>query len=353
MPEKLIIIGSGPAGWAAAIYAARANLKPFVYEGTFKDEMIPLGQLAYTTEVENYPGFPFGNVRAFVETAVDKSRHYNLPPAPDHKRDGEYHYAVQGTELMELMKQQALNFGTRSVQQDIVEIDVSSKPYKVITSEGETVETHTIIVATGARANYLGLESEEKYKNKGVSACAVCDGALPFFRDKTLAVVGGGDSAVEEATYLANLDSCPKVYMLIRRDEMRASKIMAQRAIDHAKIEILWNTVVEEVLGDGEKVTGLKLKSTADNSFSEIEVGGMFAAIGHTPNTAFLSGKLQMNDKGYIKWSKAFRTDTSVDGVFAAGDVADDYYRQAITSAGTGCMAALDVERWLVDKNID
>ena len=353
MPEKVIIIGSGPAGWAAAIYAARANLKPFVYEGTFKDEMIPLGQLAYTTEVENYPGFPFGNVRAFVETAVDKSRHYNLPPAPDHKRDGEYHYAVQGTELMELMKQQALNFGTRSVQQDIVEIDVSSKPYKVITSEGETVETHTIIVATGARANYLGLESEEKYKNKGVSACAVCDGALPFFRDKTLAVVGGGDSAVEEATYLANLDSCPKVYMLIRRDEMRASKIMAQRAIDHAKIEILWNTVVEEVLGDGEKVTGLKLKSTADNSFSEIEVGGMFAAIGHTPNTAFLSGKLQMNDKGYIKWSKAFRTDTSVDGVFAAGDVADDYYRQAITSAGTGCMAALDVERWLVDKNID
>lgn len=353
MPEKVIIIGSGPAGWAAAIYAARANLKPFVYEGTFKDEMIPLGQLAYTTEVENYPGFPFGNVRAFVETAVDKSRHYNLPAAPDHKRDGEYHYAVQGTELMELMKQQALNFGTRSVQQDIVEIDVSSKPYKVITSEGETVETHTIIVATGARANYLGLESEEKYKNKGVSACAVCDGALPFFRDKTLAVVGGGDSAVEEATYLANLDSCPKVYMLIRRDEMRASKIMAQRAIDHAKIEILWNTVVEEVLGDGEKVTGLKLKSTADNSFSEIEVGGMFAAIGHTPNTAFLSGKLQMNDKGYIKWSKAFRTDTSVDGVFAAGDVADDYYRQAITSAGTGCMAALDVERWLVDKNID
>ena len=349
----MIIIGSGPAGWAAAIYAARANLKPFVYEGTFKDEMIPLGQLAYTTEVENYPGFPFGNVRAFVETAVDKSRHYNLPAAPDHKRDGEYHYAVQGTELMELMKQQALNFGTRSVQQDIVEIDVSSKPYKVITSEGETVETHTIIVATGARANYLGLESEEKYKNKGVSACAVCDGALPFFRDKTLAVVGGGDSAVEEATYLANLDSCPKVYMLIRRDEMRASKIMAQRAIDHAKIEILWNTVVEEVLGDGEKVTGLKLKSTADNSFSEIEVGGMFAAIGHTPNTAFLSGKLQMNDKGYIKWSKAFRTDTSVDGVFAAGDVADDYYRQAITSAGTGCMAALDVERWLVDKNID
>ena len=353
MPEKVIIIGSGPAGWSAAIYAARANLKPFVYEGTFKPEMIPLGQLAYTTEVENYPGFPFGNVRAFVESAVDKSRHYNLPGAPDHMRDGVHHYAVQGTELMELMKQQALNFGTRSVQQDIVDIDISSRPYKVITSEGESVETHTIIVATGARANYLGLESEENYKNKGVSACAVCDGALPFFRDKTLAIVGGGDSAVEEATYLANLDTCPKVYMLVRRDQMRASKIMAQRAMDHAKIEILWNTVVEEVLGDGEKVTGLKLKSTADDSTSEIEVGGMFAAIGHTPNTTFLKGKLEMNEKGYIKWSKGFRTNTSVDGVFAAGDVADDYYRQAITSAGTGCMAALDVERWLVDMNID
>ena len=353
MPEKVIIIGSGPAGWAAAIYAARANLKPFVYEGTFKPEMIPLGQLAYTTEVENYPGFPFGNVRAFVETAVDPSRHYNLPPAPDHKRDGEYHYAVQGTELMELMKQQALNFGTRSVQQDVVDIDISSKPYKVITSEGETVETHTIIVATGARANYLGLESEEKYKNKGVSACAVCDGALPFFKNKILAVVGGGDSAVEEASYLANLDTCPKVYMLVRRDKMRASKIMAQRAMDHPKIEILWNTVVEEVLGDEKEVTGLKLKSTADDSTSEIEVGGMFAAIGHTPNTGFLKGKLDMNEKGYLKWSKPFRTNTNVDGVFAAGDVADDYYRQAITSAGTGCMAALDVERWLVDMNIE
>lgn len=353
MPEKVVIIGSGPAGWSAAIYAARANLKPLVFEGTFKPEMIPLGQLAFTTEVENYPGFPFGNIRAFVESAVDKKRHYNLPPAPDHKRDGVYHYAVQGVELMELMKQQALNFGTRTIQEEIVDIDISSKPFKVIPANGEPVETHTIIVATGARANYLGLESEEAYKNKGVSACAVCDGALPIFRDKELAIVGGGDSAVEEANYLANLDAIPKVYMLIRRDQMRASKIMAQRAIDHPKIEILWNTVVEEVLGDGNQVTGLKTKSTVDDSTSELNVGGMFVAIGHTPNTAFLQGKLEMNDKGYIKWAKGFRTNTSVDGVFAAGDVADDYYRQAITSAGTGCMAALDVERWLVDQNIE
>ncbi len=353
MPEKVVIIGSGPAGWAAAIYAARANLKPLVFEGTFKPEMIPLGQLAFTTEVENYPGFPFGNIRAFVESAVDKNRHYNLPPAPDHKRDGVYHYAVQGVELMELMKQQALNFDTRSIQEEIVEIDMTGQPFKVIPANGDPVEAHTVIIATGARANYLGLESEEAYKNKGVSACAVCDGALPFFKNKELAIVGGGDSAVEEATYLANLDSCPKVFMLIRRDEMRASKIMQQRALDHPKIEIMWNTVVDEVLGDGEGVTGLRVKSTKDESTSELPVGGMFVAIGHTPNTGFLKGKLDMNDKGYIKWTKAFRTNTSVDGIFAAGDVADDYYRQAITSAGTGCMAALDVERWLAEKSID
>ena len=349
MPEQVIIIGSGPAGFSAAIYAARANLKPLLFEGTVKPEMIPLGQLAFTTEVENYPGFPFGNVRAFVESAVDKDRHWNLPPAPDHKKDGQYHYAVQGVELVELMKQQAINFGTRVVGDDVVDIDVSSRPLKVIPASGEPVETHTIIVATGARANYLGLESEDDYKNKGVSACAVCDGALPFFRNKELAVVGGGDSAVEEATYLANLDTCPKVYLIHRRDELRASKIMAERAINHDKIEMVWNSTVEEVLGDGNMVTGLKLKSTTDDSARELAVGGMFAAIGHTPNTSFLNGKLDMNEKGYIKWTKAFRTNTSVEGVFAAGDVADDYYRQAITSAGTGCMAALDSERYLAE----
>ena len=312
--------------------------------------MIPLGQLAYTTEVENYPGFPFGNVRAFVESSVDKDRHWNLPPAPDHKRDGVYHYAVQGVELMELMKQQALNFDTRVIGDDIVEVDFNSRPMKVFPASGEPVETETIIIATGARANYLGLESEEAYKNKGVSACAVCDGALPLFRSKPLAVVGGGDSAVEEAAYLANLKDAATIYMIVRRDELRASKIMAQRAIEHPNIEILWNSVVDEVLGDGNLVNGLRLKSTVDESTRELEVGGMFVAIGHTPNTAFLSGKLDMNEKGYIKWAQGFRTNTSAEAVFAAGDVADDYYRQAITSAGTGCMAALDAERYLAEK---
>ncbi|MCL4131255.1 UNVERIFIED_CONTAM: hypothetical protein GTU68_021592 [Idotea baltica] len=322
MPEKVVIIGSGPAGWSAAIYAARANLSPLVFEGTYEPEgvhMIPLGQLAYTTEVENYPGFPT---------------------------------AVQGLELMELMRQQAVNFDTRTIEDDIVDIDVSSRPYKVIRRNGESVETHAIIIATGARANYLGLESEEFYKNKGVSACAVCDGALPLFVGKELAVVGGGDSAVEEASYLANLKNCPKVHMVVRRDEMRASQILQDRAKDHPKIQIHWNTVVDEVLGDEKIVTGLRLKSTVDDSTSELTVGGMFVAIGHTPNTAFLQGKIDTNDSGYINWTKSFRTDTSVPGVFAAGDVADDYYRQAITSAGTGCMAALDVERWLTDSGV-
>ncbi|MDG1872458.1 MAG: FAD-dependent oxidoreductase [Mariniblastus sp.] len=353
MAEKVVIIGSGPAGWSAAIYAARASLSPLVFEGTVKPEMIPLGQLAYTTEVENYPGFPFGNIHDFVRSAVDQDRHWNLPEPPDHKKDGQFHYAVQGLELMELMKQQALNFDTRVVEDDIVDIDLSSKPYKVIPAQGEPIETHAIIVATGARANYLGLPSEEEYKNKGVSACAVCDGALFIFHNKPLAVVGAGDSAVEEAAYLANLKTAEKVHMIVRRDEMRASKIMQKRAMDHPKIEIHWNTVVDEVLGDGNLVTGLKLKSTKDDSTRELAVGGMFVAIGHTPNTSFLHEKLTTNDKGYIKWTKAFRTDTSVEGVFAAGDVADDYYRQAITSAGTGCMAALDVERWLAEKGIE
>ncbi len=352
MTEKVVIIGSGPAGWSAAIYAARANLNPLVFEGTPKPEMIPLGQLAFTTEVENYPGFPFGNVRAFVESAVDKDRHWNLPPAPDHKKDGQYHYAVQGIELMELMKQQALNFGTRVIGDDVVDIDISNRPFRVIRADGEPVAAHCVIVATGARANYLGLPSEEKYKNRGVSACAVCDGALPIFRGKPLAVVGAGDSAVEEATYLANLKGADRIYMIVRRDVMRASKIMQERALTHPKIELVWNSVVDEVLGDERQVTGLRLMSTVDGSTRDLAVGGMFVAIGHTPNTAFLHGKLETNEKGYIRWKKAFRTHTSVDGIFAAGDVADDYYRQAITSAGTGCMAALDVERWLAEHGI-
>ena len=353
MPEKVVIIGSGPAGWSAAIYAARANLSPVVYEGTVKPEMIPLGQLAFTTEVENYPGFPFGNVRAFIESAVSKDRHWNLPPVPKgEEQDGQPHYAVQGVELMELMKQQALNFGVRVVSDDIVDIDVDNDIRRVIPASGEPVATHTIIVATGARANYLGLDSEEAYKNKGVSACAVCDGALPLFRSKPLAVIGGGDSAVEEATYLANLKDAATIYLVHRRDQLRASKIMADRALTHPNIEMVWNSTVSEVLGDGNLVTGLRLDSTVDDSTRELEVGGMFVAIGHTPNTAFLQNKLQMNEKGYIQWTEAFRTKTSVEGVFAAGDVADDYYRQAITSAGTGCMAALDAERYLAEHNL-
>lgn len=348
--ERTVIIGSGPAGWSAAIYAARANLKPLLFEGTVKPEMIPLGQLAFTTEVENYAGFPAGNIRAFVESAVDSDRHWNLPPAPKgHEKDGQPHYAVQGVELMELMKQQALNFGTRVIGDDVVDVDFSDKPLKVMTAGGETVLAHTVIIATGARANYLGLDSEEKYKNKGVSACAVCDGALPTYRKKPLAVIGGGDTAVEEASYLANLDGAETIYMIHRRDTLRASQVMQDRAINHPNIEMVWNSVVEEVLGDGDKVTGLRLKSTTDDSTRELDVNGMFVAIGHTPNTSFLKGKLEMNDKGYLKWTQAFRTNTSVEGVYAAGDVADDYYRQAITSAGTGCMAALDAERYLAE----
>ncbi|EMI44727.1 FAD-dependent oxidoreductase [Rhodopirellula sp. SWK7] len=349
-PEKTIIIGSGPAGWSAAIYAARANLDPVLYEGTFKQDMMPLGQLAYTTEVENFAGFPAGNVRAFVKSAVDKSRHYNLPEPPaGHTKDDQPHYAVQGTELMELMKQQALNFGTRVVSDDIERVDFSGPPHTLYPAAGEPVQAQTVIIATGARANYLGLPSEEVYKNKGVSACAVCDGALPIFRSKPLAVVGGGDSAVEEATYLANLKGADKIYLIVRRDEMRASKVMQDRALNHPKIEMKWNSVVDEVLGDEKIVTGLRLKSTVDGSMSDLVVGGMFVAIGHTPNTAFLDGAVEMNSAGYIQWTLPFRTNTSVKGVFAAGDVADDYYRQAITSAGTGCMAALDCERFLVD----
>lgn len=349
--ERTVIIGSGPAGWSAAIYAARANLHPLLFEGTPKPEMIPLGQLAYTTEVENFAGFPAGNIRAFVESAVDPERHYNLPPVPvGHERDGKPHYAVQGVELMELMKQQALNFGTRVIGDDVVDVDFSSSPLVVKPAGGPAVKTHTVIVATGARANYLGLDSENQYKNRGVSACAVCDGALPMYRSKPLAVIGGGDSAVEEASYLANLKNAQTIYLVHRRHQLRASQIMQDRALNHPKIQPVWNSTVDEVLGDGKQVTGLRLKNTVDGSTSELKVGGMFVAIGHTPNTDFLNGKLEMKPNGYIKWTQPFRTLTSVPGVFAAGDVADDYYRQAITSAGTGCMAALDAERYLSEK---
>ena len=270
--------------------------------------------------------------------------------APEgHERDGQPHYAVQGVELMELMKQQALNFGTRVIGDDIVSVDFSGDVKVLKPASGDPVHAQTVIIATGARANYLGLPSEEVYKNKGVSACAVCDGALPIYRGKHLAVVGGGDSAVEEATYLANLKNAATIHMLIRRDAMRASKVMQDRALNHPHIKVHWNTVVDEVEGDGKLVNNLKVKSTLDGSISDLPVGGLFVAIGHTPNTSFLDGAVEMNSSGYIKWSTAFRTNTTVEGVFAAGDVADDYYRQAITSAGTGCMAALDAERYLAE----
>jgi thioredoxin reductase (NADPH) len=349
--EKVIIVGSGPAGWSAAIYASRANLSPLLFEGTISPDMIPLGQLAFTTEVENYAGFPAGNIRSFVESSVDSDRHYNLPPVPDHQRNGTPHYAVQGVELMELMKQQAINFGTRVVADEISDIDFSRRPFRLKAGEGNWHEAHTVIIATGARANYLGLPSEQQYKNKGVSACAVCDGALPGFRNQPLAVIGGGDSAIEEATYLTKFAST--VYLVHRRDQLRASKIMQQRATDNHKIQIVWNHAVDEVLGDGQKVSGIRLSNTVDHSSKTLNVRGMFLAIGHTPNTGFLKGHLEMNDKGYIRLVEPFRTYTSVDGVFAAGDVADDYYRQAITSAGTGCMAALDAERWLASQGIE
>ena len=355
MAEKVVIIGSGPAGWSAAIYAARAELQPLVFEGAQTEEnrmngTLPLGQLALTTEVENYAGFPAGAVRNFVLSAVDEDRHAMLPPPPRNAEgEEETHYAVQGYELMELMKQQAMNFGTRVITDDIVEVDFHQHPFKIKSLEGQEVEALTVIIATGARANYLGLESENNFKNRGVSACAVCDGALPRFRNKPLIVVGGGDSAVEESTYLTKFAS--KVHMIVRRDELRASKIMQERAFNNEKIQIEWNYVVEEVLGsDKEGVTGVRIKSTKDDSTKELPAGGMFLAIGHTPNTAFLKGQLDINPEGYITWTSPHRTYTSVPGVYSAGDVSDDYYRQAITSAGTGCQAALDAERWLAEQ---
>ncbi len=346
MTEHVVIIGSGPAGWSAAIYASRANLKPLVFEGTVQPDMIPLGQLAFTTEVENYPGFPTGNIRAFVESSVATDRHYNLPPPP---QGHENHYAIQGVELVELMKQQALNFGTRVIGDDVVEIDFSQTPYQVRPASEPPVSALAVIIATGARANYLGLESEHRLKNKGVSACAVCDGALPLFRNKPLAVIGGGDSAIEEANYLTKFASV--VYIVHRRDQLRASKIMQQRALTNPKIEMVWNSEVAECLGD-QSLQGLRLRNTQSGALRDLPVSGMFVAIGHTPNTGFLQGKLEMNDKGYLRLTRPFRTNTSVEGVFAAGDVADDYYRQAITSAGTGCMAALDAERWLAEQGL-
>lgn len=349
MAEHVIIIGSGPAGWASAIYTARASLHPLVIEGELTQEnwdlgRPPLGQLANTTEVENYPGFPHGNLESYLNDSLTPDRRQMMAP---HRGEG-----VSGPELMELMRQQALNFGTRTVPEDVVDVDFSQRPFRLKTSGGGEYQAHAVIVATGARANYLGLESEKKFKNMGVSACAVCDGALPRFRDRPLVVVGGGDSAMEEADYLAKFGS--KIYIVHRRDAFRASRIMSERVLQNPKVEVKWNSLIDEVLGnEDDGVTGVRIRSSQNPEQTELlEASGYFAAIGHTPNTEFLKGKLAMNDKGYLKWTVPFRTNTSVEGVFAAGDVADDYYRQAITAAGSGCMAALDAERWLASKGL-
>jgi thioredoxin reductase (NADPH) len=348
MPEKVIIIGSGPSAWTAAIYSARAALSPLVFEGALSEEnrlagTLPLGQLALTTEVENFPGFPCGDLTEYLASSLTQEKRQFMAP---HNKQG-----VSGPELMELMRQQAVNFGTRVITEDISDVDFSGQPFKLTASDGNTYESHAVIVATGAKANYLGLPSEEQFKNRGVSACAVCDGALPRFRNKPLVVVGGGDSAVEEADYLSKFGST--VYLVHRRHELRASKIMSQRAEANRKIEILWNRGLAEVLGnDKDGVTGVRLSSTVGEPDLQKDVAGVFMAIGHTPNTAFLKGKLELTEKKYLKWTTPSRTYTSIEGVFAAGDVADDYYRQAVTAAGSGCMAALDAERWLAAKGL-
>ncbi|GIX03383.1 MAG: thioredoxin reductase [Planctomycetaceae bacterium] len=346
--ERLIIIGSGPAGWTAAIYAARANLSPVVFEGALTEEnrlkgTLPLGQLSLTTEVENYPGFPAGDISHFLRSA--------LPASQVPYRDDNSPHGITGPELMELMRQQAKNFGARVITDDVTAVDLSLRPFTLETLEGKRWSTHALIIATGARANYLGLPSEERFKNRGVSACAVCDGALPRFRNKSLVVVGGGDSAMEEATYLTHFAS--KVFIVHRRGEFRASRIMAQRVLENPRIEVKWHSVVAEVLGTDEQgVTGIRIRNTQTGAEEILEAAGLFCAIGHTPNTDFLRGQLQLDDKGYIIWTQPHRTWTSVEGVFAAGDVADNYYRQAVTAAGSGCMAALDAERWLASQGL-
>jgi thioredoxin reductase (NADPH) len=318
--ETLVIIGSGPAGWTAAIYAARANLNPIVYEGALSEDnrlrgTLPLGQLNLTTEVENFPGFAKG---------------------------------VMGPDLMLAMREQAERVGTRIITEDIVDIDLSKRPFAIKDSADGTLTAEAVIIATGASANYLGLESEERFKNHGVSACAVCDGALPRFRNKPLIVVGGGDSACEEGNYLTKFAS--NVHLVYRksRDQMRASPIMAERILAHPKVKPIWNSVIDEVHGDDERgMTGVRVKNLVTGETQTIDAPGMFVAIGHTPNTKFLKGQLQTDAQGFIVLRDPARTTTSVEGVFAAGDVADPIYKQAITAAGMGCKAALDAERWL------
>jgi thioredoxin reductase (NADPH) len=321
VPEKLIIIGSGPAGLTAAIYAARAALKPLMFEGFSAGGLIPGGQLMFTTDVENYPGFPKG---------------------------------ILGPDLMKAFRDQAERFGTRFITQDVTEVDFRKRPF-TIKSDEHTVQAHAVIIATGARANWLNLENEQRLAKTGggVSACAVCDGALPIFRNQEVAVVGGGDSAIEEGSYLTKF--AKKVFLIHRRGELRASKAMQERffrLVAEKKMEPVWDTVVIDVLGQ-QAVAGLKLKNVKTNQERELPIRGLFLAIGHTPNTELFAGQIDLDDKKYIRLPKSPGTATNIEGVFAAGDVADRVYRQAVTAAGTGCMAALDAERWLAAQGIE
>ncbi len=320
--EKLVIIGSGPAGYTAAIYAARANLDPVCFVGVPKQNpslVLPGGQLMLTTDVENYPGFPEG---------------------------------VSGPEMMESFKKQAARFGTRFIDADIVSCDFSTRPFSLVTSDNKTIRAHAVIIATGATANWIGLENEMRLAKSGggVSACAVCDGALPMFRNKPLAVVGGGDSAMEEANYLTKFAST--VYVIHRRDQFRASKVMQERLLAHKNVAVLWNKVVIDILGD-EHIAGVRLQDTETNEISDLKVDGLFVAIGHTPATRFIEGAgINLDEKSYIRLPGRSSA-TNIEGVFAAGDVADSIYRQAVTAAGMGCQAALDAERWLAAQGID
>ena len=309
--KELVIIGSGPAGHTAAIYAARANLRPFMFEGYAVGGPAG-GQLTTTTEVENFPGFP---------------------------------EAVSGPELMRLFREQSARFGTEMVGEDVNAVDFSKRLFTV-KSENREVTAKAVIIATGATARRMGVPNEEKMWNNGMSACAVCDGALPFFRNQPLMVIGGGDTAVEEATYLTKFGSV--VYLVHRRDELRASKIMQKRALENEKIEIMWNTVLEDAVGE-QFVTGAQVKNVKSMEVKEIPVAGIFYAIGHTPNTQAFKGQIDLDESGYIKVKEGTQ-ESSVEGVFAAGDVQDHKYRQAVTAAGSGCAAALEAERWLATQ---
>ena len=311
--KNIVIVGSGPAGHTAAIYSARANLSPFMFEGYVMGGSAG-GQLTTTTDVENYPGFPDG---------------------------------IDGPELMQLFRKQSERFGTEMVQEDVISADFSQRPF-VLKSENREVRAHSVIISTGATAKRMGVPNEEKMWNNGMSACAVCDGALPMFRDQPLMVIGGGDTAVEEATYLTKFGSV--VYMVHRRDELRASKIMQERAFKNPKLEIIWDTVLEDAVGK-DYLTGARLKNVKTQEVREMEVTGLFYAIGHTPNTSIFNGQLDLDGAGYIKL-KAGTQETNIEGVFAAGDVHDHKYRQAVTAAGTGCAASLEAERWLTEKGL-